>query len=277
MRLSKVLLRALGVEGAVVQGVRLDDDLDELVFDVRPDSRGGRRPRCGLCGAISPLYDKGGGRRRWRAPDLGTVKAWIEAESPRVRCRVHGVVVVQFPWARHDSGFTRAFEETVAWMATHTSKSALGELMRVAWRTVGRIIERVVGEFDLFDPLDRLRRIGIDEISHRKGQRYITVVVDHDSGRLVWAAPGRDKATVCAFFDALGPGRTAAIEVVTADAASWIRSAVEERCPQATLCMDPFHVVAWATKALDQVRRDVWNEARDQGQHAVAKQIKGSG
>ncbi len=276
MRLSKVLLRALGVEGAVVQGVRLDDDLDELVFDVRPDSRGGRRPRCGLCGAISPLYDKGGGRRRWRAPDLGTVKAWIEAESPRVRCRVHGVVVVQFPWARHDSGFTRAFEETVAWMATHTSKSALGELMRVAWRTVGRIIERVVGEFDLFDPLDRLRRIGIDEISHRKGQRYITVVVDHDSGRLVWAAPGRDKATVCAFFDALGPERTAAIEVVTADAASWIRSAVEERCPQATLCMDPFHVVAWATKALDQVRRDVWNAARDQGQHAVAREIKGT-
>jgi transposase len=189
---------------------------------------------------------------------------------------VHDVVVVQFPWARHDSGFTRAFEETVAWMATHTSKSALGELMRVAWRTVGRIIERVVGEFDLFDPLDGLRRIGIDEISHRKGQRYITVVVDHDSGRLVWAAPGRDGATVRAFFDALGPERTAAIEVVTADAASWIRSAVQERCPQATLCMDPFHVVAWATKALDQVRRDVWNEARDQGQHAIAKAIKGT-
>ena len=58
--------------------------------------------------------------------------------------------------------------------------------------------------------------------------------------------------------------------------ASWIRSAVQERCPQATLCMDPFHVVAWATKALDQVRRDVWNEARDQGQHATAKAIKGT-
>ncbi len=57
------------------------------------------------------------------------------------------------------------------------------------------------------DLLAGLERIGIDEISHRKGQRYLTVVVDHDSGRLVWAAPGRDKATVEAFFDALGEER----------------------------------------------------------------------
>ena len=148
--------------------------------------------------------------------------------------------------------------------------------MRIAWRTVGRIIERVVGVFDLFDPLDRLRRIGIDEISHRKGQRYITVAVDHDSSRLGWAAPRRDRVTVRAFFDALGPERIAAIEVVTADAASWVRSAVQERCPQATLCMDPFRVVAWATTTLDRVRRDLWNEAQDQGQHAVAKEIKGT-
>jgi transposase len=108
----------------------------------------------------------------------------------------------------------------VAWLATNTSKSAVCELMRIGWRTVGRIIKRVVGAFDGFDPLDGLRRIGIDEISHRKGHRYITVVVDHDSGRLVWAAPGRDKATVHAFFDALGPDRTAALQAVTADAAS---------------------------------------------------------
>jgi len=148
--------------------------------------------------------------------------------------------------------------------------------MRIGWRTVGRIIKRVVGAFDGFDPLDGLRRIGIDEISHRKGHRYITVVVDHDSGRLVWAAPGRDKATVHAFFDALGPDRTAALQAVTADAASWIRTVVQDRCPQATLCMDPYHVVAWATDALDDVRRQVWNDARRQGQNAVAKEVKGA-
>lgn len=276
MRFSRVWKCVLGVEDVVVDGVRLDEHRDELVFDVHPDTRGGKRPRCGICGSVSPRYDHGGGRRRWRGLDLGTVKTWLEAPSPRVRCSEHGVVVAEVGWARHGSGFTRSFEDTTAWLATHTSKSALGELMRIAWRTVGRIIERVVDGFDGFDPLDGLRRIGIDEISHRKGRRYITVVVDHDSGRLVWAAPGRDKSTVRAFFDALGPYRTSLIEVVTADAASWIRTVVQERCPRATLCMDPFHVVAWATEALDSVRRQVWNDARRQGQHAAAKELKGA-
>ena len=275
MRLSKVLLRALGVEGTVVDDVRLDDDRDELIFEVRPDGRGGKRSRCGVCGRICPRYDAGR-RRRWRALDLGTIKTWLEAEAPRVSCPKHKVVVAEVPWARHDTRVTWGFEDQVAWLATHTSKSAVCELMRIGWRTVGRIIKRVVGAFDGFDPLDGLRRIGIDEITHRKGHRYITVVVDHDSGRLVWAAPGRDKATVHAFFDALGPDRTAALQAVTADAASWIRTVVQDRCPQATLCMDPYHVVAWATDALDDVRRQVWNDARRQGQNAVAKEVKGA-
>jgi transposase len=105
------------------------------------------------------------------------------------------------------------------------------------------------------DPLAGLTRIGIDEIAHRKGQRYLTVVVDHDSGRLVWARPGRDKKTVEAFFDALGDDRCAQIRLVSADAAEWIGDVVADRCPNAVRCMDPFHVVAWATDALDEVRR----------------------
>jgi transposase len=123
--------------------------------------------------------------------DLGTTLAFVEAEAPRVTCRRHGVVVCAVPGARHASRFTRAFEDQAAWLAVNTSKSVVAELMRIAWRTVGGICERVCGEAaGEVDLLDGLRRIGIDEISHRKGQRYLTVVVDHDSGRLVWAAAG---------------------------------------------------------------------------------------
>ncbi|CCK57862.1 Transposase (part3) [Mycobacterium canettii CIPT 140070008] len=96
-----------------------------------------------------------------------------------------------------------------------------------------------------------LRRIGIDEISYKRHHRYLTVVVDHDSGRLVWAAPGHDKATLGLFFDALGAERAAQITHVSADAADWIADVVPERCPDAIQCADPFHVVAWATEALD--------------------------
>jgi len=90
----------------------------------------------------------------------------------------------------------------------------------------------------------------------------MTVVVDHDSGRLVWAAPGRDKATLEGFFDALGDERCAQITHVSADGADWISTVVAGRCVNAVRCADPFHVVRWATDALNEVRRQAWNEAR---------------
>src|SRR5215210_7884172 len=86
--------------------------------------------------------------------------------------------------------------------------------------------------------------------------------------------PGRDKQTLEKFFDRLGGERCAKITLVSADAAEWIRTVVIARCPDAELCMDPFHTVAWATKALDEVRREVWNEARREGKKAVAKELK---
>lgn len=166
----------------------------------------------------------------------------------------------------------------MAWLATHCSKTAVCELMRIGWYTVGRIIERVVADERLRqgDPLERLTRIGIDELSFRKGQRYITVVVDHDSGRLVWAREGRDKKTVLAFFAELGPERAARIRLVSSDLGEWITRAVMEHCPQATLCLDPFHVVALATSALDEVRREVWQQARRAGDKSGARWLKGA-
>ncbi len=105
----------------------------------------------------------------------------------------HGVTVAAVPWARHGAGHTRDFDDLAAWLAVRTSKSAVMELLRVAWRTVGSIVTRVNADIDAtVDRLDGLRRIGIDEISYKRGHRYLIVVVDHDRGRLVWAGPGRN-------------------------------------------------------------------------------------
>jgi len=95
------------------------------------------------------------------------------------------------------------------------------------------------------------------------------------TGRLVWAAPGKDKKTLNGFFDLLGAERCARIALVSADAAEWIGQVVAERCPNATLCTDGFHVAAWATDALDEVRREIWNEARKGGMTSHAKELKG--
>ena len=258
--LWRALLR---VEKTIVEDIEYDDDEQLFVAHVRLRARARARSRCGRCDRRSPAYDRGEGRRRWRALDLGTVRVAIEAAAPRVSCPVHGPTVVAVWWARHGAGHTLVFDEQVAWLATQCSKSAVTELMRIAWRTVGAIITRVWADVEaLHDRFADLTRIGIDEISYKRGHRYLTVVVDHDSGRLVWAAPGRDKATLAVFFDALGEQRCAQITHVSADGADWISSVVTDRCPNAVRCADPFHVVRWATDALDEVRRQAWNEAR---------------
>src|SRR5450755_2731357 len=181
------------------------------------------------------------------------------------------------PWARHDAGFTRSFEDTVAWLAVNTSKTAICVLMRIAWRTVGRICARVSAEAkqgrDLFAGL---KALGFDEISVRKGQKYLTVVVDHHTGRLVWAAYGRDRKTVEKFLASLGKERCEQIELVSCDDAEWITRPVAERCPNAVICLDPFHIVKAATDAMDEIRREIWNEARRAGNKQLAKDLKGA-
>jgi hypothetical protein len=102
------------------------------------------------------------------------------------------------------------------------------------------MITRVAEEAEQgVDRLAGLRRIGIDEISYRKGHRYLTVVVDHDTGRLVWAAPGHDEATLHRFFDALGEHRSGQLSLVSADAADWIANAVAVRCPRQCCAWTP--------------------------------------
>ncbi len=110
MRGIRVWARLLGLRRAVIEGVRIGSE-GEVVVSARPNWR--ERDRCGVCRRRSPGADQGEGRRRWRALDLGTTLAFVEADSPRVTCKKHGVVVCAVPWARHDARFTRAFEDQV--------------------------------------------------------------------------------------------------------------------------------------------------------------------
>ncbi len=195
--------RSQGLDRTVIEDVALAED-GSVVISVRP--RAGERERCGKCHERCAYRDGGDGRRRWRGLDCGVVRVYVEADAPRVGCPEHGVIVAAVPWARHDTWFTRMFDDLVAWKVVDQSAKAVCEELGIAWRTVGRICKRVCAERRaMLDPFADLREIGFDEISVRRGQRYMTVVVDHRSGRLVWAGAGRDRATVERFLDLLGP------------------------------------------------------------------------
>jgi len=142
---ANVWRKLLGVDRAtVIESIDFDEEAESVVVHDRP--RRSTKRRCGLCGRRAPGYDQGHGRRNWRAMDLGVLLCHLQADSPRVNCPEHGPTVAQVPWARHGTGHTRDFDDHVAWLVTHTSKSAVVDLMRVAWRTVGSIISRVVDD-----------------------------------------------------------------------------------------------------------------------------------
>jgi transposase len=217
------------------------------------------------CGRRSwAVYDRS--VRRWRHLDLGAAKCFFEAEIVRVDCagceRVRTEVV---PWARPQARHTSAFEETVAWLAQRTDKTTVTRLLRISWEAVAAIVARVVASRLDEGRLENLRRIGVDEVSHRKGHRYLTIVADHDqNGAVVWAGEGKSAATLGTFYDeVLGYWRSRRLEAVSMDMGPAYAVATTTRAPQARQCVDPFHLIALANRAIDRCRQWAWREERE--------------
>ena len=261
MRMASLAKMLIGVEDVVVEGVEFDDERRAVVIEARPYKPQGCR--CGRCGRKAPRYDDGRGVRLWRCCDLAGTKVYVRCDAFRVDCPECGATVRMVPWAAHGSWFTRAFEETCCWCALSMSKLACQRLMRVSWRTVGAICSRVEARLSEGRPprTEGLVRMGVDETSYRRGHRYMTVVVNHDTGAVVWCHDGHGRKVFDAFFESLTPGQRASIELVSADGARWVDEAMAEWVPHATRCVDTFHVVQWATDLLDEVRRQAWREA----------------
>ena len=274
MRVTTAFKRLLRLEGVNVIDVTFTPAL--VVVDVAL-----RRRRL-VCPygdhETSARYDTRPQASSWRHLDLGVWHVEVRATLRRLRCPTHGVVVEGVPFARASAHLTGDLDDLVAWLATRMDKKAIARLCRLSWRTVGRVCERVVAtELDA-DRLDGLFRIGVDEISWRKHHKYLTLVVDHDRGRVIWGAKGRDAATLDQFFAELGPKRSARIEAVSMDLGPAFLKSVrtEGHAPQAVVCADPFHVIKLAGDALDEVRRDLWNQLRRLPDQRYAKAFKGS-
>jgi transposase len=255
VRFTSLLHQLLGLEYTRVVGCHFVED--GLEVDVAPSWR---RPRCSSCGYTCRGYDRQRGRR-WRHLDAAGMKLYLRYDTRRVDCVRCGVTVEHLPWADVSSWFTRPFENHVGYLAQRSDKTTVSKLMRVAWTTVGDIIQRVVVRHQPVDPLDNLTHIGVDELSYRKHHEYVTIVVDHVRGKVVWAHRGKNADTLKLFFAALGAERLAKLAAVSIDMSAAYIKAVTEAAPNATIVFDRFHVQRLAHDALDEVRRAEVREA----------------
>ena len=267
MRPTTILRRLLGVTQLNVENAHVAAD-GPLGVWVRPSWR---RSRCGACGRRAPRYDRRP-LRQWLHVPWGRTPVWLQYAPWRVSCRQCGVRVERVSWAVGNSAFTAPLEELTAYLAQVTDRTTVSRVLGISWPAVGSIVERVVTRQLNPGRLAKLRRIGIDEFSYRKRHHYLTVVVDHDTRRVVWAGKGRSAETLDGFFNLLGPSGCEGIALVTVDlAASW-QKALRARVPHARVVFDRFHVERLASDAVDEVRRA---EQRRVGAKA-AKALKGT-
>ena len=273
--------KLLNVKHSVIEDANfyLDHDgVSHLRIRARTDKW--HQDDCPFCHRRCPRYDQRIEHpRTWRSLDFGSTIVEVEGWTHRIECPKHGVVTAYVPWAYPGSGFTRDFDLTVGWLAAYLPRSVVSEYMRIDWETVGRCVNRTLNDIEpeRSRRLDNLVNIGIDETSYKKGHKYITVIVNHDTNTVVWAAQGHGKKVLEQFYRQLTPKQLSSIRVVTGDGARWITDCVNEFTPECERCIDPFHVVEWAMEALDEVRREAWREAHAKAVQAEKANPRGRG
>ena len=253
MRVTTAFNRMLRLPGASVQDVAFGGEGVIVTVCLRR-----RRGVCSGCGAVG-LEIKDRRVKRWRHLDLGASRCFIECELRRLRCPGCGDLLEAVPWARAGSSYTRDFEDVVAFLAQQMAKTPLARLMRIGWRSVGKILERVVADKLDRGRLDGLVMLGVDEVSYGADRRFLTCVADHARGGIVWAAPGRNAATLQGFFGQLTDEQRASIRAVSIDMSAGYEKAIKAALPDAQVAFDPFHVVQLGGRATDQVRRGEYN------------------
>jgi transposase len=332
MRVTAAFFRLLDLPGVWVRKVRFEPDRVVVTVALRR-----RRLVCPKCEFQTRNREsKQHHDSVWRHLDLGVWRLEIHARLRRLRCPEHGVHVEGVPFARDGARFTRDFEDLVAWLLSKTDRTATCRLVRIDWKTVGRIIKRVGDELLPADRLTDLFEISIDEVAWRKGHRYLTLIANHRTGRMVWGCEGKGQAAADRFFSELDPepaaspspppqpaprserakaprqppepaimvpfgpcptvpagegiraawlasgceldpaivARASRLTAVSMDMTGGYAASVRAHAPQAEIVIDNYHVVQLATKALDEVRREHWNELRRAGEQHAAKAFK---
>ena len=268
-QIETLFTAALGLQAPwQVENVELNTARRRIDFEV---GYAGRRLCCPACGAEHQgIHDRV--RRSWRHLDFFQFEAWLHAEVPRVRCEACGKTTqLPVPWAREGSGFTLLFEALGLSLCREMPVSQAANHLRVAAKRLWRRISHYVRAARAQDDMSKVRQVGVDETSAKRGHEYITVVHDLDAKRLLFACAGRDHTALDSFAADLSAhgGDPKAIAHVCMDMSAAYAKGVDKALPEAAISYDRYHVVALANKAMDEVRRNEMRTASAEVRQAV--------
>ena len=232
----------------------------------------GSRMPCPVCGMPSAVYDSE--EKRWRHLDFFQHQAYLVARVPRVWCQEHGVHQVTVPWARPGSGFTLLFEGLILAMAPHMAVKRIARLVGEHDTRIWRIIRYHVREVRARADHSAVKRLAFDETAVRRGHDYVTIAVDLDQRRVLFACDGKDASCIesaAADLRAHG-GDPLAVTDVACDMSAAFTKGITDHLPNAAITYDRFHVTALIIKALEETRREeqregTWQRTLLKGSH----------
>lgn len=248
-------------------------DLEAKRVDVTVDHDEGQIWKCPQCDQESVCYDHSP-ERAWRHLDTCQFKTFVHARVPRVKCPIHGVVQVTVSWAGKFSRFTLLMERLVidVLQACETVVGAC-RILDITWDQAWGVMERAVLRGKSRKKARVIERIGVDEKAFKKGQSYMTVVCDIDSGTVEYVAEDRKKSSLAGFFSQLTPEQILGIEAIAMDMWEPYYQAVLESVPLARdkIVFDRFHIMQHATKAVDAVRKQEHRRLLLEGDESLKK------
>jgi len=243
----------------VVSRQSVSEEADLAVLDVRPDER--FSPLCSRCGRAASRTCSHE-VRGVRDLDMATARVMLRLSYRKVYCPACDAVLVEElepvePWQRITRRLGRLIHDLCKVMTVSDVAAHLG----VDWKTVKNIDKKFLQDEHGQTDYEGLRILAIDEIAVRKGHKYMTVLIDHETGRVVWMGEGRSKQTLAQFFEGMTDAQKAAVEAVAMDMWEPYIQAVSEALPQAKIVFDLFHVVAAYGRLIDRVRRSEYRKA----------------
>lgn len=255
----------LGLQAWFVQALAIHDDREVRIHLERT------LPfhACSHCGARSlKRYDHC--TRELRDLSMSGKAVYLYVPQWRIRCSAcKRIVTERLDLCDPDQVMTRRYEHYVAALCEQMPLQAVATREGLSWSTVKRIDRKYLQLRSEARKFGEVRKLCVDEVAYRKGQRYLTIVSDYETHSVIWVGKGREKATVAAFFEALGPEKTARIECVAMDMSKAYIAAVQEGAPQAFIVYDRFHIMKYVNEAVDQVRRDEQRAADQAGQELL--------
>ena len=275
MQLKSILNRIAKQPGFIFDVVKLVPMGSLLVIHVYLRERKGSRGVCSGCGKRRPGYDRQP-ERLFQFVPLWNIPVFFRYAPRRVNCKRCGVVVEMLPWAAGKSPITTTFAWFLQSWAKVLSWTETGRRFGVSWHVVFDAVRYAVEWGRAHQNLEGIHCIGVDELSWKRGQKYLTLVyqVDHQRKRLLWIGRDRTAATFKGFFDWLGEARCAGIRFVTSDMWQAFVGTVARRACSAVHVLDRFHVMQLFSKAIDEVRREEARQLRQQGDSVTLKHTR---